>query len=465
VCCRELEYLDNGFAEFTTGNYMALSLPEFLSNELAAQRVVPFVGAGLSRIAGLPNWSELLVKLSLVAAATGLPKQVCEQIDAGIRAGRYELVADSLAEHFGENLGPQLAKLLDTSSLALPLSHRMLAEVDWPALITTNFDDLLGRALPASTATLNWKDASGIERVLRGRTQHIMYAHGNLSLLESIVLTPDQYRRCLRQAAYRTYLKSIFTNHTVLFLGFSFNDRDISSLLEDLREMFGQIERPHFAVLPMAADTDLRVRYLRQNFNVEVIPYVPSTEEHPEFIDVLRTIVDRSPGKPRDLLGALRALDEKRPGLPAAEYLWLYAETCRRLSEDGYVRSAWISFESELRRSERELEAKDRVQLTMLLVRLQLKDGQFLSAAGWLRAVAQLPVRDALDSRTLCEFANLMFEVGFWNYEADLLDYAAGLIREEDSDGARDEMAALSELFRFLHGDSALYGLGESKDL
>jgi hypothetical protein len=432
----------------------ATTLPPSLIDDLSCGRVVPFIGAGLSRRAGLPDWPQLLIALISAAAARGLSVAIGKQIRDASARGQYELASDALATHLGDQLGSALAEILDPPGLDLPLVHTLLATVSWPAVITTNFDNLLPRAFGAHTRTITWLDRPGMENVLRSHSPHIMFAHGALEQPGSIVLTTEGYRRCLRDAAYRTYLKSVFTNYTVLFLGFSFTDRDVLWLLEDLRETFGASKTPHFALVATSDTSDLRVDSLRQNFNIEAIVYTPTDSTHPEFETLLRQVVDHCPGPRRDLASTLDALKVKQPGLDAVEYLRQYAETCRQLSESGYSRSAWVSLQAELHRAERDLALQDRVVLSMVLARLEIADAQYESASNLLYGLSALPLHEGIDAATLREFANLWFHAGFQSYRADVPNAALMLAREAGCKQSQlDALDTYTALFTFLHGD------------
>ena len=250
-------------------------LPHLLLERLSMGRVVPFIGSGLSINAGLPDWRQLLEGLADMKSPT-MPDALAAEIKRAISTGQYELAADALSQALGGDLARGIGELLDSSSTRPTTVHNLLASVRWPAVITTNYDPLLSRAFAPTVEHVTWLDDSKIENVLRSALPHIMFAHGALHRPETIVLTPERYRKCLRHPAYRTYLKVVFTHYTVLFLGFSFSDRDVNWLLEDLRADFGFSNFPHFALVAESPDLGLRAPFLRQNFNVEVVPYVSS---------------------------------------------------------------------------------------------------------------------------------------------------------------------------------------------
>jgi hypothetical protein len=432
-------------------------LPNLLLEQLSKGRVVPFIGSGLSINAGLPDWRQLLEGLAELKIGRALNAQAAN-IQQAISAGQYELAADALSLVLGDQLGRAINDLLD-SSLAKPtVVHRLLGSVRWPAVITTNYDALLSQAFAPTLEHATWADDAKMEQLLHSAAPHIMFAHGTLQRTETIVLTPEHYRQCLRHPAYRTYLKVIFTHYTVLFLGFGFSDRDVNWLLEDLRADFGFSEFPHFALVAESQDLALRIPYLRRNFNVEIIPYSPSAISHPEVEEFVRRIVDHSSGGGlgTSAIEGLGALERQRDQLSAAEYMQAYAATCKGLSQIGYVRTAWVSLQSELRRAGECFPLPDRLKLNLDLAELMMTDGEFESAHRVLQSFSQLPLMTEVDVQLVQQFAKTWFVAAYECYYGDTPGQAFNLALSAgcaESDLA--EMRVQIALLQFLHGDEA----------
>jgi hypothetical protein len=438
-------------------------LPPFLLEQLSKRRVVPFVGAGLSINTGLPDWRGLLQGLT-ESKNIHLSDALTVKIKQAISAGHYELAASALSESLGREMSSSVTELLGRGSTAPTAVHYLLASVRWPAIITTNFDPLLSNAFSPTLEALTWLDDVKIEQVLRSATPHIMFAHGMLQRYESIVLTPEHYRKCLRHAAYRTYLKVIFAHYTVLFLGFSFSDRDVNSLLEDLREDFGLSDFPHFAVVADSQDLELRKSFLRQNFNVEVIPYSPSSASHPEVEEFVRRIVDHCCGSTLNAsaVGELDAVQRLRTGVSRTEYVRLFASTCKGLSQSGYTRTAWISLQSEFHRAGEGLPLHDRVRVGLDLAELMMIDGEFESANSLLCSFSQLPLLSDLEPELVQQVARTWFQAAYECYyetriQALELADAAGT-PESDLVEMRTQLA----LFQFLSGNEESTNTGGS---
>ena len=241
------------------------ALPPALVRQLQAGRVVPFLGAGLSRIAGLPDWSALLRALVAAAPIDAINVERAHLLNVAIDIGDFDVAAHSLQLALGMKLYPMLQTILTPKVTEIPTIHRQLASVTWPAVVTTNFDDLIPTAFEDSQI-LTWKDAEEIGHVLRAGIPHVMMAHGTLSDPSTIVLSPQAYRESLHDPAVTHYMQVVLSQYSLLFLGYSLSDYDLKFFLEDLRHAYGRAQIPHFAFLPAAQVNELSSAHLRDNY-------------------------------------------------------------------------------------------------------------------------------------------------------------------------------------------------------
>jgi hypothetical protein len=68
----------------------SISLPPLLKSQLSAGRVVPFLGAGISRNAGLPDWPGLLRDLVAWSANAGFALEDAELILSATENGHLD---------------------------------------------------------------------------------------------------------------------------------------------------------------------------------------------------------------------------------------------------------------------------------------------------------------------------------------------------------------------------------------
>ena len=207
-----------------------------LEQALLARQCVVFVGAGLSSGAGLPDWNSLVRRLS---------------DDLGIRWSERHNYLD-LAQWYRERFGPErlAAVLRDTyTTTAHPtLAHYLLMSLPLRHVITTNYDDLLERALSA----LKRHPVKVIQQADVARTGQddvfVVKLHGDAALSEEIVLTRDDYDEFFqRRPAMALLLEGLLLNQTFFFVGYGLRDPNFRQIHGRIVRMLREAQRPAFA--------------------------------------------------------------------------------------------------------------------------------------------------------------------------------------------------------------------------
>ncbi|KRF31110.1 SIR2 family protein [Yonghaparkia sp. Soil809] len=211
-----------------------------LARYALANRIVPFMGAGVSMSAGAPGWRELLGKL---ADAIDLDAGTCDALLHG-KLGELDQAtylerryADTERDFRGE-----VSRLVERPRYGL--APALLAATADEQAITLNYDTLFERA---STA------ARRPRRVLAGGSRGdltspadtvserwLLKLHGSADEPSTIVLTRDDY---LGFAADRSALSAIvkanlLTRH-LLFVGFGLADDHFHEILHDVKRAVG----------------------------------------------------------------------------------------------------------------------------------------------------------------------------------------------------------------------------------
>lgn len=213
-----------------------------------------FVGAGFARrYANLPSWRDLLARFAEPTGSplgyfeTGTLPEAATNLAAAFRevwwkSGDY---SDSLAE-WGDSvsgsvampLKVEIAKYLDNALDGfeppddLADEYALLKNSTIDGVITTNYDRLLRLTFPT------YRQFIGQDGLLFSDTQGIaeIYSiHGATEEPASLVLTAEDYEAYEDRNAYlAAKLLTIFVEHPILFIGYSFNDPNIHNLLISL---------------------------------------------------------------------------------------------------------------------------------------------------------------------------------------------------------------------------------------
>ena len=203
--------------------------PDPLLNALRDGRLVVFAGAGVSMgpPAGLPGFRQLAEQ---VAEGTGQPIENSETVDRFL--GRLT--------DLGTDVHQRSAKILHRDNPQPTKLHlnliRLFSKLEIVRVVTTNFDSLF------ESATLGQSDSQ--PKVFQApalpvgsRFHGIVHLHGSVNEPEEMVLTHRDFGRAYLTESdgwARRFLIDLFTNYTVLFVGYSHSDTIMTYLTPSL---------------------------------------------------------------------------------------------------------------------------------------------------------------------------------------------------------------------------------------
>jgi NAD-dependent SIR2 family protein deacetylase len=178
---------------------MAIEIPEELTRRMAERSVVLFVGAGMSQ-PQLPGWRALLVRMIDWTHRESIPLGGFEDsIRDLIRDGDLLLAAQELRSRMGEDSFRQfIHRLFRDPALTPGPAHRMLPEMGFASILTTNYDTLIESAFPSRTAAFyTQRDYPELAGLNRDHGFAIVKVHGDVDRFESLVLGQADYREAL----------------------------------------------------------------------------------------------------------------------------------------------------------------------------------------------------------------------------------------------------------------------------
>ncbi len=283
-----------------------MHIPATLVEALRARRVVPFVGAGVSRAvvrkgAGaqgplFPSWSELLVRAADALDLDGRPGEAMA-IRGQLKKSKpdYLLAAkearDGLGARWTDFLKNEIDLLLDD---AAPESFR-LATALWrlgsPLLVTTNYDHVLKWTCPQPAGYANWltnpqAELAQLHKALGSlppgtwpKRPTVWHLHGHIDHAADLVLTPDGYERLYPttphiqdscKAALQT-LKTLLLCRVFLFVGFSLDDVAFLGVLKDIQHDYSNCGETHYALIRESERAKIEERI--GNLPIRLLPF------------------------------------------------------------------------------------------------------------------------------------------------------------------------------------------------
>lgn len=279
-------------------------VPTDLRRAIEHGRCLLFIGAGASMDAldangtPLPSWRCLLLELlqKIQETAEPDPQDTVDEIRATLDNGDYMAVSEWInfrlgQAHFHRHL---MQRLLTAKSSRV---HDILSSKPFKAVLTTNYDQLpnLHWTLRGKTPIdVVPKDSGTIGRAmdamkLGGATIPIIRAHGSLSDPSTLIFFPKSYRDIMfRNEEFRQFMSMVFRQFTVLFVGTSFRDPNLQSLLQWIYSATDGQENPHYAILDRVGPVFRR--HMMANYNIDFITYSAPSGDHSNLRPLLESL-------------------------------------------------------------------------------------------------------------------------------------------------------------------------------
>ena len=197
-------------------------------------RLVIFVGAGVSMNSSVPSWNQLTNRMK-----AELPNEFSEETDALKIAQIYK---DSRGHK--EYMDKVKDILLYNKAVPNPL-HKSILALNPCHIITTNYDDLIEQELSKDFLQYHIvRKDKDIPQMTYPNT--LVKMHGDY-VTDNIVLTEDDYYNYKENFPLtRAFVQSLFASKLILFVGFSFADLNLKFIINELKNILSdKMQRPY----------------------------------------------------------------------------------------------------------------------------------------------------------------------------------------------------------------------------
>ncbi len=234
-------------------------------------KCILFIGAGLSIFAGCYDWDSILkemIKQKDIKREIKLSDVEKSRFtnDEWLAFCRQELVRSGKENDFlgivRKAVTPDPIKFTKTY---LPLVRKIREIKPFPNIITTNIDNCLEEARIVEFNKIFYKfNDFNVNNLNSGAIFHI---RGYMEALGISSLAAPMHQEYSGNQL-RKFLKKIFSNYSVFFVGYSFRDEAIRGIISQAKK-----NKQHFALIPTEDGFSSTEIALLSSYNIKVIIY------------------------------------------------------------------------------------------------------------------------------------------------------------------------------------------------
>jgi hypothetical protein len=168
----------------------------------------------------------------------------------------------------------------------------LLADLPFAGYITTNYDDILIRALRRANA--DWAQVGNTSDELKmlsgARDRVVWHLHGSATMPQAksnLVITETDYDHTYDDGSPALeFLRSFLLQKQLVFIGFGFADWELMRVLRSVGRLTNPA-RPIYAFLPSSAGGAELWMEMRERSNIDVLPYRRSGDSHQGLSELL----------------------------------------------------------------------------------------------------------------------------------------------------------------------------------
>ncbi len=251
-------------------------LPNILIEKIRNRDVILWVGSGFSIVAGYPS-----------------AKQLGDIIKQNVESEKLKFFEnkelDGIAEEYTQIYSREkLERILIDSFSAEPTNieyHKMIAKIPQiETIITTNYDKLFEKAYAEDLVKI--VSDIDIAKSANDKLVNLYKIHGCIDSPDKIIITKSDYRKFFTTGQFDLLwnaLKVLATQHSILFIGYSFEDQNIKYIFEEILKHLGDNHKDYFLISPNIPE------HKQQVLNQYSIKYIPMKAEDaiPEIFKII----------------------------------------------------------------------------------------------------------------------------------------------------------------------------------
>jgi len=426
-------------------SYSAEEQLKEISQKVKYGKVALFVGAGATVSAGGPSSKDLVEALK-----REFPKANQELTDL------LELCQDILdtAPYDRNDLENFIKQKLIT--LQPSKEHKIMTNFDWKAIFTTNYDDLIEYSFRQAGKICYPIFSENFQYSPSDRSRiylfKLMGSVSNLAEKEgTMVLSRADYNRAItKRRQYFESLIDFLKNGTMLFIGYSFSDRLVLDVLDELIEIYGYDRIPYSYALFKLVQMDEKKQNMFDKRKIMPVEcsfenFFEFLEKHPEFqterqvsknvhIKVKGNTLEISPGDLRNYSEYFEVLTEEKVGEDPGDKENFFKGSNRNWGafREGwdFKRDFYVSPDYRRKPEEKHQNLKDRIRKE--LERIEVKDNKVILIKGMAGVGKTMTLRRiAYDVYTTLGVPVLILNLGQVHFDYKTIESFIGKLQSE----------------------------------
>lgn len=247
-----------------------------LKNAINNDKLVIFAGAGVSKDSGIPLWNELL-------------NEIKDNLNEEIIENDPLKIAQILYNEKGEKEYNDIIKksLFKNKSSYNPL-HEIIFELNPQHIITTNYDDFFediikNKGLPFSVVS---KD---IDLPYAEHKNLLIKYHGDFDNKNIILKESDYLEFSKNNTLKEIFVKSLFSNKVILFVGYSVGDINLKLLIREIQFILTKHHQRAYLLTHKNEISDSEIKYF-ENLGINIVHHCEETLKNLSENDKLSSI-------------------------------------------------------------------------------------------------------------------------------------------------------------------------------
>jgi len=323
-------------------NQTLFSIRSLIKTIKDKRKILFWVGAGCSAWNHYPLWEELAEEMhsDFLKYEPGYNKDLAINFISSKRfPDFFSLCKDTNERRYSSFLVEIFAPRTSTDIYERFINA--LSLINPTQLLTTNIDECLENNIK-NIAVIQDTDIERCMDLLNKKVSFLCKLHGSISSIKSIVFDSRDYDSLFKNGQYLSVLKHLFSEASIVFIGFGLAEDYILKLLKEsamMKNVFG--DGPHYAIL------DRNIADLPEN--TKIIKYISQPhKDHRTPLQILDEIIMAQ--KPNIGFIGDTQFKEKHTEIISAHLLsdiippgtWASSQTLELTHDDGRISSAII---------------------------------------------------------------------------------------------------------------------------